>query len=214
MAGLTRISTDIVKGETMKLITIISTGLMLILASWTGWAMINEDTPFAQNVNPENGAISVPGDYREWPTLGTWAHAKVEGSPGLQEYHVVYTHPETIKYYQKKGKFPDGAVLVKELLNTETMAMTTGPAVGHATTVKGWFVLVRDTKGRFQASSLWGDGWGWSLFNSDDPHHTVSKNYKTDCIPCHTPARDLARKSAIDEDKWIYTFGYPVLQRE
>ncbi|MDH5562830.1 MAG: cytochrome P460 family protein [Nitrospirota bacterium] len=198
----------------MKLFTVISIGFVLILSSWVGWAMTNDDRPFAQIVNPETGAISVPGNYREWPTLGTWAHAKVEGGPGLQEYHIVYTQPETITYYQKKGKFPDGAILVKELLNAETMAMTTGPAVGHGTTVKGWFVLVRDTKGRFKASSLWGDGWGWSLFNSDDPNHTVSKDYKTDCIPCHMPARDLARKNAVDEDKWIYTFGYPVLQKK
>ena len=198
----------------MKLFTVISTGFVLMLCSWAGWAITNDDRPFAQFVNPETGAISVPGNYREWPTLGTWAHAKVEGGPGLQEYHVVYTQPETITYYQKKGKFPDGAILVKELLNAETMAMTTGPAVGHGTRVKGWFVLVRDTKGRFKASSLWGDGWGWSLFNSDDRNHTVSKDYKTDCIPCHMPARDLARKNSVDEDKWIYTFGYPVLQKK
>ncbi|MEO5954636.1 MAG: cytochrome P460 family protein, partial [Nitrospiraceae bacterium] len=64
--------------------------------------------------------------------------------------HVVYTQPETIAYYRAHGRFPDGAVLVKELLNAETMGMTTGPAVGHGTTIKGWFVLVRDTEGAVQ----------------------------------------------------------------
>jgi hypothetical protein len=76
----------------------------------------------------------------------------------LQEFHVVYPQPETISHYQKKGKLPDGAILIKELLNAETMPMITGPTVGHATMLKGWFVLVMDTKGRFQASSLRG-GW-------------------------------------------------------
>ena len=198
----------------MKRVIIIATVFAIGLGSWAGWAMTNDNKSFAPNVNPETGAISVPENYREWPTLGTWAHAKVEGPRGLQEYHIVYTQPETIKYYQAKGRFPDGAVLVKELLNADTMSMTTGPAVGHATTIKGWFVLVRDTTGRFKESSLWGDGWGWSLFNPDDPNHTVSKNYQIDCIPCHTPARELAPRKSVDADKWIYSFGYPVLQKK
>ncbi|WP_289268511.1 cytochrome P460 family protein [Nitrospira tepida] len=170
-------------------------------------------------VDAATGALRVPANYTEWPTLGTWAHANTgealeKMGPGLHEYHVVYTQPETIAYYKKTGQFPDGAVLVKELLNATTMSMTTGLAVGHATTIKGWFVLVRDTKGRHKESSLWGDGWAWSLFNAEDPKRTVSKNYKTDCLPCHTPAKELARANAPDADKWIYAFGYPVLQKK
>lgn len=198
----------------MKSFTIMATMVIISLGSWASWAMTTASHDFSPNVDAETGTISVPPNYTEWPTLGTWAHAKVEGEPGLQEYHVVYTQPDTIKYYNEKNRFPDGAVLVKELLNADTMSMTTGPAVGHATTIKGWFVLVRDTKGRFKESSLWGDGWGWSLFNSDDRKHTVSKDYKIDCLPCHTPARELASHKAVDADKWIYSFGYPVLHKE
>ncbi len=197
-----------------RIIFIIIVGILSV-GNLAGWAMTKDDTPFTPNVNPETGAISVPHDYYLWPTLGTWSHTKVDGGTAtIHEYHVVYTQPETIEYYKKNGRFPDGAVLVKELLNAETMSMTTGPAVGHGTTLKGFFVLVRDTQGRFKSSLLWGDGWGWSLFNPDDLVKTVSKNYKTDCIPCHTPARDLARKNAVDEDKWIYTLGYPVFQKK
>lgn len=178
-----------------------------------------EEKPFAPNVEVTTGALRVPENYRDWPTLGTWAHANTGDNletmgPGLHEYHIVYTQPETIASYKKTGRFPDGAVLVKELMKATTMSMTTGPAVGHATTIAGWFVLVRDTKGRYKESSLWGDGWAWAFFNANDPVHTASKNYKTDCIPCHQPARELARSNAPDADKWIYAFGYPVLQRK
>jgi hypothetical protein len=188
--------------------------LILITISSAGTVMSKEMKPVALNVDLKTGAISVPEDYTKWATLGTWAHANMEGEPGSHEYHVVYTQPETIEYYQKNGRFPDGAVLVKELLNAETIPMTTGPAVSHATTLKGWFVLVRDTKGRYKDSKLWGDGWGWSLFNAPDSKKTVSTDYQTDCIACHLPARDLAGDQTHEEDKWIYTLGYPVLHKK
>jgi hypothetical protein len=199
----------------MKKYHIITAIVLMNLISLAGEVMANEPLPFAPNVNPTTGAISVPEDYTRWPTLGTWTHAKVEGgATNIHEYHVVYTQPETIEYYQKKHRFPDGAVLVKELLHAETMSMTTGPAVGHATTIKGYFVLVRDTKGRFKNSPLWGDGWGWSFFNADDRLNTKSTDYKVDCIPCHVPAKDLAPQNANKDDKWIYTLGYPVLRKK
>lgn len=187
-----------------------------------GWALIavlavaatnKEVRPFAPNVDLETGQIRVPENYTRWSTLGTWSHATTEGKPGAKEYHVVYTQPETIDYYRKNGRYPDGAVLVKELINTKTMPMTTGEAVSHATTIKGWFVLVRDTQGRFKESKLWGDGWGWSFFKAGDPVKTVSTDYQVDCIACHLPAREMARADADESDKWIYSFGYPVLQK-
>ena len=200
----------------MKNIMRTSVMLIMIMISFWRTSGANETQSFAPNVDMKTGAISVPEDYTLWPTLGTWSHAKVEGAGAvnIHEYHVVYTQPETIAYYKKKGRFPDGAVLVKELLHAETMSMSTGPAVGHATALKAFFVLVRDTKGRFKDSPLWGDGWGWSFFEPGDLKNTTSKDYKVDCIPCHVPAKDLAPRNAKKDDKWIYTLGYPVLRNK
>ena len=191
-------------------------GIVSILALTLVCALVvtaHAEKPFAPNVDLKTGAISVPDNYTRWATLGTWAHANTEGEPGSHEYHVVYTQPETIDYYQEHGRYPDGAVLVKELLHAETMQMTTGPAISHATKIKGWFVLVRDTQGRFKNSKLWGDGWGWSLFNAPDSKNTASTDYQENCLACHLPARDLARDDVHEEDKWIYTIGYPVLNK-
>ena len=195
------------KLNTIKTFIVILMAVMVLAA-----AKSDSQKPFAPNVDPGTGAIRVPENYTRWATLGTWAHAKTKGEPGSKEYHVVYTQPETIDHYRKHGRYPDGAVLVKELIDTETIPMTTGEAVSHATTIKGWFVLVRDTRGRFKESPLWGDGWGWSLFNAGDPVKTVSTDYQADCLGCHVPARQMARPEAHEDDKWIYTFGYPVLQ--
>lgn len=203
----------------MKRITVVLAMVMVVAMSLTGWVMARDERvgegesepPFAPNVESRTGAMKVPENYTSWPVLGTWSLANTDETPGAREFHVVYTQPETIAYYRKTGRYPDGAVLVKELLNTKTMAMATGPAVSHATEITGWFILVRDTQGRYKETGLWGDGWGWALFTKDAPEHSVTKDYRTECIPCHTPARELAPPEASDADKWTYSFGYPVL---
>ncbi len=105
------------------------------------------------------GGISVPPNYRtEWAFLGTWAvNGKEEKSRGATGLHNVYMQPKAIAAYRKTGKFPDGAVLVKELLNAKTGPMTTGTiSWGHE--IEGWFIMVKDTKSRFPGNKLWGDG--------------------------------------------------------
>lgn len=149
------------------------------------------------------GNLRVPENYRTlYQALGTWAIAADSGR-GSREMHLVYASPGAVAAYRAAGHFPDGTVLVKEVFGTSTTGMTTG-TVSHAATLKGWFVMVRDSKNTRPGNALWGDGWGWSWFDADKPLKTTSTNYKTDCQGCHLPAR------ATD---WIYTSGYPTLNR-
>ena len=151
----------------------------------------------------DKGSLRVPADYRTtYEALGTWAVAKGDG-PGSKAMHVVYASPGTIAAYRKDGHFPDGTVLVKEVYEAATAPMTTG-TVSHADTLKGWFVMVKDNVGRFPGSKLWGDGWGWSWFDAANEAKTTSKDFRTDCLGCHIPAK------ATD---WIYTLGYPGLKK-
>jgi hypothetical protein len=149
------------------------------------------------------GNLRVPSDYRTaYEALGTWAVAKDDG-PGSKQLHMVYASPGTIAAFRKNGQFPDGTVLVKEVFNTATKDMTTG-TVSSAGTLAGWFVMVKDSAGRFPENKLWGDGWGWSWFDAANPRKTTSTDYTADCQSCHAPAR---------QSDWIYTRGYPVLGR-
>ena len=157
----------------------------------------------------EAGAISLPEGFRsDWTFLGTWSIAEkdVESSSaasghGAAGLHNVYTQPGVAEYFRRNGSFPDGAVIVKELLKAVTATMTTG-TVSRGNEVEGWFIMIQDTEGRFSSNPLWGDGWGWALFNADQPDKPVTQNYKTECVGCHIPAR---------KDDWIYLAGYPVL---
>lgn len=187
-----------------KLVTLALTVAVAVAA----WPSTAEDIidGYALAVD-KTGAIRVPDvDYRAtWSLLGTWVVAggdEVDGAAGAAGMHVVYTQPGVIEHYRKTGQFPDGAVLVKELLKAKTGAMTTG-IVSHATEIEGWFVMIKDTKNRFPGNKLWGDGWGWAFFGADNPTGTTTEDFKAECLECHVPAR---------QTDWIYVYGYPALR--
>ncbi len=148
------------------------------------------------------GNMQVLSNYRTtYQMLGTWAVAADKGA-GSKELHVVYASPGTIAAYRKSKRFPDGAVLVKEVFKAATKPMTTG-SVSSADILEGWFVMVKDDVGRFPQNKLWGEGWGWAWFDVGNPKKTTSTDYKKDCQACHIPAK------AAD---WIYSYGYPPLR--
>ena len=182
----------------------VSVGLLaLVLFAANGSQATADESP-AGAVVDANGNLRVPADYRTaYQFLGSWAVADGVGlSPS--QLHVVYASPGTIAAYLKDKRFPDGSVLVKEVFQTETGKMMTG-TVSRAQTLKGWFVMVKDSKNTHPGNALWGDGWAWSWFDADNTSKTTSTNYKVDCLSCHVPAR------ATD---WIYVQGYPPLKAE
>ena len=79
--------------------------------------------------------------------------------------------------------------------------MTTG-TVSHAQTLKGWFVMVRDSKDSYPGNPLWGDGWGWSWFDAGDPVTTTSTNYESDCKSCHVPASNSGLFAILGAPAW------------
>jgi hypothetical protein len=118
-------------------------------------------------------------------------------------FHHVYTQPEAIAAYRETGRFPDGTALVKEIVSDRRASYTTGADVASATSTRQWFVMVKDATERFDASAVWGEGWGWALFRSEDPARNAATDFRSDCLGCHAPAR------ATD---WVYTEGYPSLR--
>ena len=162
-----------------------------------------DPSPETDAVADAEGALRVPADYRSmYEYLGSWAVAADKGE-GSKQLHSVYASPGAVAAFRKDGHFPDGAVMVKEVYETATSPMTTG-TVGHAGTLAGWFVMVKDSKNSHPQNKLWGSGWGWSWFDTANPLKTTSTDYTTDCQPCHIPAQ------ATD---WIYTQGYPILHK-
>ena len=148
-----------------------------------------------------DGTIRFPGRVRdEWVHLGSWGSADLNSADPGQ--HDVYTQPESLQAYRKTGRFPDGAVLVKEVRKIESAYMTTGPVTWAGDEVL-WFVMIKDAKGRFPGNANWGEGWGWALFNAGATEKSASTNFRASCLGCHIPAK---------ETDWIYVQGYPGLR--
>ncbi|MGR5501993.1 cytochrome P460 family protein [Vibrio sp. DNB22_10_4] len=160
---------------------------------------VAETTQFSPHVDGK-GNISFPSNFRtSMAHLGSW-YVPDGGASG---FHDVYTEKSSIEAFRRTGQFPDGATLVKELRASNKANYTTGQGVSHSTKeLKQWFVMVKDSKGRFSDNPIWGDGWGWALFKPENRVENVAADYKTDCLGCHVPAKG---------NDWIYTEAYPML---
>ena len=163
----------------------------------------NDSASFSPYVD-DKGQIRLPPDYKtKWTHLGDWAVAKKQGQDP-HELHEAYTQPGVVEAFRRSGEFPDGSVLVKEVRNTKADKMNTGH-VTWADDLKIWFVMVKDKTNRFPDNPIWGDGWGWALFEAKDPTKNTTTNYRISCIGCHIPAESTDR---------VYVQGYPALKKK
>ncbi len=187
-----------------RLLTVSAISL-LTLAGVAGSAAYGQmaKKSYAPDAVSDDGAIRVPENFRsDYLMLGAWSVVGDADTGGETGLHVVYAPRSSVEGYRRDGKFPDGTVLVKELFNGKTESLTTGTATSAASTA-GYFVMVKDTQGRFPGNKNWGDGWGWSFFAADNTTQATTKDYKAECIACHEPARasDL-----------VYDYAYPILR--
>ncbi|GAB1261731.1 cytochrome P460 family protein [Aurantivibrio plasticivorans] len=147
------------------------------------------------------GGLRLPRQYRQqWSHLGSWVIAEPM-APGAG-LHDVYTQPEALESYRHKGDFPDGTVIVKDVSHIESGTLTTGHAQWAGAT-KIWFVMVRDTADRFPGNKHWQEGWGWALFDAQNPAKNISEGFEVSCKGCHLPAAGT---------HWVFTHGYPSLK--
>lgn len=178
-----------------------STSAPTVVSSATTQAATSGPGVYGKYVD-DVGNIALPDNITtEWAHLGSWAVAKDGGVEGI---HNVYAPKEDVEYFRKNQSFRDGAMMVKEVRAATGAAHTTGNA-HWGTDIQVWFLMVKDTQGRFENNALWGDGWGWALYNGDDRNTQVASDYKKDCLGCHIPAK---------ETDWTYVYAYPTLGPE
>jgi len=125
--------------------------------------------------------VPYPTNYRGWTHVKSMViepgHALHAGFGGI---HHLYANGEALQGY-RTGRFPDGAVIVFDLLEAK--------AADHAVTEgarKVVGVMHRDAR-RYGASG----GWGFEGFAGDSTtQRVVGQNAATACFACHQAQRE------------------------
>ena len=139
------------------------------------------------------GGISAsPGGHREAPVeypdgYRNWTHVKTmviqEGHPLYEAFggvHHIYGNRKALKGYREARPFPDGSVIVFDLME----ARYTGNAVAEGKR-KVLAVMIKD-------SLVYQDtgGWGFEAFKGDTRERLV-RDPKTECFGCHEARKGI-----------------------
>lgn len=147
-----------------------------------------------------DGKLMQPTGYREWVYVGTPLTPNDLNPPEapFPEFHNVYIHPSDFAEYKKTGKFPDGTILIKELVSVSSKKATSG---------KGYFMgefigleaAVKDSK-RFPDEPGY---WAYFSFGHKYPlAETTAKQAVATCNTCH---------GASAAEDYVFVQYYPVL---
>lgn len=142
--------------------------VVMVACSGAAWAADSPPVPY-------------PTGYRDWHHVKSMVinpgHPLYASFGGI---HHLYANKQAVAGYQK-GKFPDGAVIVFDLLEAKSAdnAVVEGPrkVVG---------VMRKDAKA-YKATG----GWGFEGFKGDSKtERAVGKDAATACYGCHAPQKD------------------------
>jgi hypothetical protein len=149
----------------------------------------------------KDGKLVRPTGYRKWTYIGTpvTPNDMNEGNAPFPEFHSVYMNPAAFDHYEKTGKFPDGTVLVKELVSVGDKEATSGKGYFMGEFI-GLEVSVKD-RARFNDDP---GNWAYFSFGHKYPLKEKAKAQPaSSCNDCHDGNAD---------DDWVFTQYYPVLR--
>ncbi len=139
--------------------------------------------------------------YREWVYVGTPLTPNDLNPPEatFPEFHNVYIHPDDFDHYRRTGEFPDGTVLVKELVTVGSKAATSGQGYFMGE-YRGLETTIKDSE-RFPDEPVY---WAYFSFGHDYPLADAATAFPAAaCNSCH---------AASAADDFVFTQYYPVLR--
>ncbi len=149
----------------------------------------------------EAGALILPQGYREWIYVGAplTPNDMNGGKAEFPEFHSVYINPQGYQGYKNTGTFPDGTIMLKELVSVGAKKATSGSGyfMGDYVAVA---VSVKDSKQFPDEPGHWGF---FSFGNHPNLTPTAEPLPTASCNGCH--------EASADED-WVFTQYYPVLR--
>jgi hypothetical protein len=168
----------------------------LLNPSFPGSADASEQVKFTSD-----NTLVRPDGYREWIYVGTplTPNDMNNGHASFPEFHNVYIQPDAWRHYNDTGDFPEGTVLVKELISVGSKQATSGAGyfmgefLGLEAAVK--------SKERFPDEPGY---WAYFSFGHEYPLAETAKPFPSQsCNACH---------AAAAADDFVFTQYYPVLR--
>ena len=131
----------------------------------------------------ESAPVPYPQDYRNWHHVKSMVinpgHGLYDSFGGI---HHLYANKLAVQGY-KSGKWPDGAVIVFDLLDAKS---ADSAIIEGNRKILG--VMQHDTR-KYAATG----GWGYEGFKGDSKtERAVGQNAATACHQCHTAQKDSA----------------------
>jgi hypothetical protein len=157
---------------------------------------------FPKPVFNDKGELLRPDiSYREWIYIGTPFTPNDLNPPEapFPEFHNVYIHPSDFDHWKRTGTFPDGTVLIKELVLVGAKQATSGKGyfMGEFT---GLEAAIKDSK-RFKDEPGY---WAYFSFGHSYPLADRAQAFPAAaCNACH--------EASAAED-FVFTQFYPVLR--
>lgn len=161
----------------------------------------NNDAPTETVQFDKQGGLLRPSGYRKWIHVGTplTPNDMNNGKAAFPEFHSVYINPTAYKAYQQTGRFPDGTILVKELISVASKNASSGNGyfMGEFT---GLEVSIKDSA-RFKKES---GNWAFFSFGHQYPLlDSAAVQPAANCNACH---------GGVAFDDYVFTQYYPVLR--
>lgn len=149
-----------------------------------------------------DGALVRPDvGYRQWIYVGTplTPHDLNDGNAPFPEFHNVYINPLGYEGYQQSGEWPEGTVLVKELVSVGAKRASSGNGYFMGDFI-GLEVSLKDSE-RYP-----NEPGGWAYFSFGHEYPLIDQampNATETCAACHV-------SNAADD--LVFTQYYPVLR--
>jgi cytochrome P460 len=126
--------------------------------------------------------IDYPAGYRQWPYVKSMVIYS-DKNPLFADFggmHNVYANAEAMRALTKGGTFPDGSVLVFDLLEAkdESGAYVAGD--------RKLVAVMQKDRARFKATG----GWGFEGFKGDSRSDRIVKDASAECFSCHQKQKD------------------------
>jgi hypothetical protein len=128
----------------------------------------------------DDQVVAYPSGYRMWTHVKTGLIGPQ--NPNFQfsgGYHHIYANAKAMQGYSS-GSFPEGSVLVFDVLNTKEQNGNTAEADR-----KNMGVMAKDSI-KFKSTG----GWGYEQFDKDSQIPTLTQPLKMQCFACHSRRKD------------------------